>query len=381
MQFKAVAIAIVGLLVAVPASATLAGSIQTIREGERLSSPFGGLTIKVGSKRPGPCPTAPTPFTDALDFPSKYEGSGKSRDTLNPLAEARYKAATHDIQSFEGGLSELSDRYVAGQAEAARCALDWMDTWASAESLLGDANMTGRAVRKWALAAVAFNFLKIQDAPGLDAAHLDHVRGWIARLAHIVIDEHEATPADKINNHYYWAAAAVGAAAIATQQRELLDWAVEGYRTSVKDIDREGVLPREMARRSRALSYHAYALQPLVMLAEIGRVNGVDLYAEGDCALCRLVTRVADGMRDPTFFEERTGVPQVMEDKPDGRSMVWVPILQQACPGDPRLRAMARQYQPFSGRRLGGNLTDVYGHISKELPNAVKSKACGHLWR
>lgn len=346
-----------------------------------LASPFDGLAIKPARDKRSPCPRPPEPFTEALDFRSKYEGSGKSRDTLNPVANMRYKMATRSIQELEGGLSDMTDRHVRGQAGAAACALEWMQAWARAEALLGEANMTGKAVRKWTLAAVAFNFLKIKDAPGLDPIQLEQVRGWMTRIAHVVIDEHEGIPPEKINNHYYWAAAAVGAAGIATQQRELLDWGMDGYRNSVRDIDADGVLPREMGRRSRALSYHIYALQPLVMLAEIGRVNGVDLYSERGCALCRLVKRVTEGLRDPAFFEQRTGARQVIEENPDGRAMVWVAILSRACPEDERLRLMKTKYQPFSGRRLGGNLTDVYEHISKELPNAVKSQACSHLWR
>lgn len=348
----------------------------------RLASPFGLLAIKAatgaGFSR---CPDPPTPYTDELEFPSKYEGSGQSRDTLNPEAEARYKLATRSIQAFESGLSDLSDRYVGGQASAAPCALSWLDAWARASALTGAANMTGRAVRKWSLSAAAFNYLKVRDASGLDPEQLRHVQDWMKRVAGIVIQEHLNLPPQKINNHYYWAAAAVGAAGIATNDRTLLDWAFDSYRRSVRDIDQDGVLPREMARRTRALSYHLFALQPLVMLAEMGRVNGVDLYAVGDCAICRLIRRVADGVQDPAFFEARTGARQDMEDGPDGRAMIWVAILGRACPSDPRLQALKAHFGPFSGRRLGGNLTDVYDHTSKELPNAIKTEACSHLWR
>jgi poly(beta-D-mannuronate) lyase len=346
-----------------------------------LASPFDGLAVKPQRGASARCPAPPEPYVEALAFRSKYEGSDRARDTLNTDAEADYKQATRPMQELEAGISELSDRYVRGQSGAAACALDWMYSWARADALLGEANMTGKAVRKWTLAAVAFNFLKIQGAPGLDSARLHEVREWMTRVAHVVIDEHEQIPPEKINNHYYWAAAAVGAAGIAAQQRELLDWATDAYRISVRDIDRDGVLPREMARRSRALSYHVFALQPLVMLAEMGRINGIDLYAEQDCAICRLINRVTDGLRDPSFFEKRSGARQVVEQKPDGRAMVWVAVLARACPGDERLMLLKTRYQPFSGRRLGGNLTDVYEHISKEMPNAVKSKACSHLWR
>lgn len=358
------------------------GSPAAAASARKLVSPFGQLARKAAAT-PGKegCPSGPEPYTAALEFPSKYEGSGRSRDTLNPEAEARYKLATRAMQGFEAGLSELSNRYVQGDSGAGRCAMRWLDEWAQANALSGPANMTGKAVRKWTLSAAAFTLLKVQDAPDVEPAQLQRVRQWLRNVAGIVIQEHSDIPPQKINNHFYWAAAAVGATGIATDDPNLLDWAMEGYRRSVAAIDEEGVLPRELARRSRALSYHLYALQPLVMLAEMGRVNGVDLYSVDDCALCRLVRRVTDGIADPSFFEARTGARQVMEDDADGRALIWVAILSHACPGDTRLQALQARYRPFSGRRLGGNLTDIYEHNSKELPDAIPTQACRHLWR
>lgn len=346
-----------------------------------LASPFGRLEVAIRETGNASCRPAPTPFAGRMDFPSKYEGSDSARDTLNPDAEARYKLATRSIQAFEAGLSELSNRHVQGDAAAASCALAWLDRWAQAGALSGEANMTGRAVRKWALSAAAFSFLKLRDAPGLDSTRLARSRDWLRRIAEVVVAESDATPYTKINNHYYWAAAAVAATAVATDDRALLDWSMEAYRRSVRAITPEGVLPREMARRSRALAYHLYALQPLVMLAEIGRVNGIDLYAENDAALLRLVALVARGLEDDSFFEQEAGTRQVMPGKPDGQDLLWVPILARACPGDARLQALLARHAPFSGRRLGGNLTDVYAHHRKEHSHAIQTQACRHLWR
>lgn len=348
----------------------------------RLNSPFGTLSPGTGASAAGKaCPASPTPHEGSLEFPSKYEGSDQARDQLNRDAETRYKQATKAIQTFEAGLSELSDRYVQGQTAAAGCALKWMLRWADADALTGPANMTGKAVRKWALAATAFSLLKLRDAPGLPPPDLARVNEWLERVAALVIAEHQHIPAKKLNNHYYWAAAAVGATGIAINDRALFDWSMSAYRRSVSDIDEDGVLPRELARRSRALSYHLYALQPLVMLAEMGRVNGIDLYGEGDCSLCRLVDRISSALADPAFFEKLTGAPQHLPSADDRHGMVWLPLLAQACPDDARLRALVVRYQPFRGRRLGGNLTEVFMHNRKERPHAVNTQACNHLWR
>lgn len=348
----------------------------------RLASPFGNLPTRTapGASRQA-CPAPPAPYDGPLEFVSKYEGSDQARDQLNREAEGRYKLATSAIQAFEAGLSDLSDRHVEGQPEAATCALQWMRSWAAADALTGQANMTGKAVRKWALAATAFSLLKVRDAPDLPPQDLKLVNQWLEHVAALVIGEHQHIPAHKLNNHYYWAAAAVGATGIAIDDRGLFNWAMSAYRRSVRDIDAEGVLPRELARRSRALSYHLYALQPLVMLAEMGRVNGIDLYAEDDCALCRLVDRVSKGLADPAYFEQLTGARQQLDSAGSSHAMVWLPLLAQACPDDARLRTLVARYQPFRARRLGGNLTEIFMHTRKERPHAVNTQACHHLWR
>ena len=79
-----------------------------------------------------------------------------------------------------------------------------------------------------------------------------------------------------------------------------------------RDITNDGTLPLEMQRAGRALYYHLYALAPLVMLAELGESNGIDLYAEKHHAIQRLVDRCAAGLQDPSYFVQHTGVPQDM---------------------------------------------------------------------
>jgi poly(beta-D-mannuronate) lyase len=48
-----------------------------------------------------------------------------------------------------------------------------------------------------------------------------------------------------------------------------------------------------------------------VLLAEFGEANGIDLYAEQNHVIDRLVKRCILGLPDPTFFQQQTGVAQV----------------------------------------------------------------------
>lgn len=344
-----------------------------------LLSPFVGLKPAAGAGK-FRCQDVPDAYTDALEFDSKYAGSGKSRDIINPLALMKYKLATRDIEAFEKGLAESSDAHVAGRAGAAQCTLAWLQEWAQADAMLGPANGQGKAVRKWLLAAVAFNYLKVADAVAAETARRQRVHVWIGRLADAVVADYQADPVARMNNHHYWAAAAVGASGIILQRRDLTAWSQKIYRQAMANVDQDGVLPNEMARASRALFYHNYALMPLTMVAEMARVNGIDLYAENDCALCRLANRVLTGMADPVFFVQRTGVRQEIAEL-DGRGLAWLPAFHALCADDARLSELMVRYRPIASRRLGGNLSQVYDNITRENLRNEGNYACRHLWR
>jgi poly(beta-D-mannuronate) lyase len=126
-----------------------------------------------------------------------------------------------------------------------------------------------------------------------------------------------------VNNHLYWAGFAISAAAIASDDYRLFEWGMDAYRHGARDIRDDGTLPMEMDRGQMALHYHLYALAPLVLLAEFGEANGLDLYAERDYAIRRLVARSISGLQDPAFFERRTGVPQVTTPQIEAWEIGW----------------------------------------------------------
>jgi poly(beta-D-mannuronate) lyase len=78
-----------------------------------------------------------------------------------------------------------------------------------------------------------------------------------------------------------------------------------------------------MNRAQMALHYHLYALAPLIMLAEFGEANGLDLYAEDNGALHRLVNFCVAGLEDPTLLQKRTGVAQVVTLPYAGSDIGW----------------------------------------------------------
>ena len=75
------------------------------------------------------------------------------------------------------------------------------------------------------------------------------------------------------NNHEYWSALGVGAAAIVAQNQVLMTWAMDTYNQAMSEISNDGYLPLEIARGTRANTYHLFAAGALVSLASLGRVS------------------------------------------------------------------------------------------------------------
>lgn len=320
------------------------------------------------------CEPAPKPYTGALQFRSKYEGSDKARATLNLASEKAFRTSTEDITTLEKGVSKMVGQYMRdGRPAQLDCTLTWLGAWARADALMStDYNHTGKSMRKWALGSMSGSWLRLKfsNARPLAAhqAQAEQIEKWFARLAEQTVRDWSNLPLEKINNHSYWAAWSVMATAVATDRRDLFDWAVKEFKIGANQVDEQGFLPNEIKRRQRALAYHNYALPPLAMIASFAQANGVDLRRENNFALQRLGEGVLAGARDPRLFAARAGEKQDMKDLKVDNKYSWLEpwCALYHCVGDTLERKHGMQ--PFNSFRLGGDVTRLYD------PNAESKK-------
>lgn len=323
------------------------------------------------------CPEPPEPYTAALDFPSRYEGSDSARDKTNKKAEREYKRRSAAINDFEKGFSKLVDHYMKdGHAAQLDCALAWLDRWSQAQALLGAAKThTGMSMRKWALGSVASAYLRLKfsrSQPLRDrAATAQRAEAWIGRLAERVIAEWRGAPDEKFNNHEYWAAWAVMASAVVLDRRDLFDWPVAVFRRAAGQVDAEGYLANELARETRALQYHNYSLPPLAMLAAFAKANGVDLSRENDGALQRLARRTLAGVDDPGLFEAKTGKRQTREGTDEASKFAWLEPYCWVYTCGEDLQRRLQSLRPLKTYRLGGDITALFAHSATQAAAAA----------
>jgi len=319
----------------------IAGAHVAGAQPEMLRSPWDGAAVTL-SDVAYMCPAAPA-FAKTLEIGSYYTDAHMS--VIDPAKQAAFQAASDAPTKLAQTVSKAADAYRAtGSREAAVCVYSLLEAAAKAGAWAGKMpTFQGTYVQNWTLSGVAISYLKVRKSglgtPEQNAA----IRKWVGTMAaqvRVYFDAGAPNPkSDAWNNHIYWAGLAVAAEGIADNDAGAFRWGMETYRRGVDSIQPDGSLVAEMYRGQMALHYHLYALGPLILLAELGEANGKDLYAEDGGAIHRLVKLCTDGLEDPTIFEKRVGVKQVVSLPYGGEDVGWAVPYVRRFP-DAQLEAM-----------------------------------------
>jgi poly(beta-D-mannuronate) lyase len=267
-----------------------------------------------GSALADECPAVPPPVVD-LTIERYYEDGAGS--VVEPTRMEAHKAQVAPLVEFVGFITKQADRAWQQRSSSEHtiaCALSWLRGWAQGGAYLGQMNSKqAEAQRKWDLAGTSLAYVKLHKwASPEDRAIIEP---WLAKwadAARTAFDDQGV----KRNNHWYWLGLAQMGVAIATDDAKRWQTAKGIFEDALAEITPEGTLPMEMARQGRALHYHVFAAEPLVIMAEIAATRGEDWYALKDGALHRLVKKTAEGIADPTIFDKLAGVAQQRPIKP-----------------------------------------------------------------
>jgi poly(beta-D-mannuronate) lyase len=292
-----------------------------------LLSPWDSEPVKV-TDAAYPCPAIPHLPAD-LTTDGFYRLDDPTHSIIDPVRQAAYNASSGPVKAEGQAFVAAADAFRAtGSRQAADCVRTHLLALAQQNSLAGKMS-SGQAyyVQGWIAGVFAIDYLKVRAAAPLTAEQTKFVGDWLHRIGiqteHFYDDKHGHDA--KGNNHLYWAGVELAAIGIVADRHDDFDWGLSTYDNGISQILPDGTLPLELARGSKALHYHLYAVAPLVMLAELGAANHLDLYAHSNGAIHRLISRSIGGIANPDTFEHATNTKQEVPRKPSGDAIGWAP--------------------------------------------------------
>lgn len=292
---------------------------------------------------------APPPAVIDIDANSYYSDSHHS--VVDPVLKAHNEAATKPVNDFLTVVARGASAYQAKRkASDAECVRSWLDAWAGQDAMLGKMTTSqSYYTRKWALASLALSYARVQ--PAATAAQRQQIEAWFKTLADATIRHSEQQKGGR-NNHYYWEGLAVTATGAVTGDARYLAWGRKVFDYAMNQIQPDGDLPLELARAGKALQYHVFAAEALVMTASI-----LDLQS---AQLDRLVNFTLDGIANPSAIEQVTGFKQEMPKSEPGWLLVYARHTSRAQGSSP-----AKTWET----RLGGdlNLPNPLEHALRNL--------------
>jgi poly(beta-D-mannuronate) lyase len=324
---------------------------------QSLRSPWDGKPVTT-TEAAYACPTIAHIASD-LVTDGFYRLDDPTHSIIDPVRQEAYKKSSDGVKAVGIAVVKAADDYrTTGSRKAAECAMAQILMLAQEHSLAGKMSSNqAYYVQGWVVGAVAIAYLKIRETDIATQQQTETIVNWMHSVGGQTIEYYAAHKrvghGDSQNNHLYWAGVELAAIGVAANNRKDFDWAMATYDNGVDQIQPNGALPLEMARGTRALHYHLYALAPLVLLAEFGEANHLDLYAHANGAIHRLVDFSVAGIQNPTPFAKATGVQQEVSKTITGDQIGWAPPYVQRFP-NPALERMVQAAPSLSVYYLGG---------------------------
>lgn len=322
-----------------------------------LRSPWDGKPVTMTDASYA-CPAivhiAPDLVTDGF-----YRLDDPTHSIIDPVRQEAYRRSSDGVKNVGMAVVKAADDFRAtGSRNAAQCAVAQIVSLAQEHALAGKMSSNqGYYVQGWVVGAIAIAYLKVRETGIATTPQEQAIGRWMESVGEQTkgyYDSHKKVGhGDSQNNHLYWAGVELAAIGVVADNRRDFDWAMATYDNGVDQIQSNGALPLEMARGTRALHYHLYALAPLILLAEFGEANHLDLYAHANGAIHRLVNFSVAGLQDPTPFVKATSVQQEVPKVVSGDQIGWAPPYVKRFP-NPQLDRLIKAAPSLSVYYLGG---------------------------
>jgi poly(beta-D-mannuronate) lyase len=276
----------------------------------------------------------PTPPTGRMVIPHHYLSG--SYGPINP-AEG---PATAPYRSLDDVVSDGAARYVStGDSSEAVCVANLLTRWASAHTLLDYTDQESSQAWfqvEWTLSSISLAWSVVESDPAIPAAQRKQILDWMHRVAEYMFDQ-DPHPGDasRENNHAYWRALCATSVGILTSDEDMYRRGIAQFARAIGQMNADGSFPLEMARHENALHYQSFALAPLVMIAELARQQGIDLYnaeANGH-TITDAVDFLVRASRDPALVKKYASEPQTFSLFSGEKPPAWLEFWAARHPG------------------------------------------------
>ena len=306
-----------------------------------------------------PVPTPPPP---GQGIPPHY-----LKDSHGPTDPAE-RVASEPYLNLQRIAAWGADRYlVTGDPAEASCVVEMLLPWARAHAMLQYNAKADRQLwyqSEWTIGSLALAISVIRAEPSLNRAERDEVISWLDQAAKKLVSEDQG-PISSRNNHSFWRGLAATATGVISGDDELFKLGVSTYATAIGEIAPDGSFPLEMQRHELALHYQAFAIQPLVMIAQLAIRQGYNLFplTENKRQLSDAVAFLSRAIADPTLVKQYASEPQEMGFDPGTTQLSWLEFWNRA---EPSSTWNAHLTKPFFNSRLGGSTTLYAAPVSEE---------------
>lgn len=291
----------------------------------------------------------------------------KNFHVIDPAKRERMKALRQAHETSATAYLKHITRYALQRGIAEddkQCAQGILLQWAQGGHLATPPQYPTEEMRKqavfetkWAIWSIAITYHRWLK-PGMSLAQRQQVERWLKTIAYDVLYSAYGSklPRDA-NNHYYAHGTALMAIGVAIDDKHLIRIGRQTYEYGVDRIQDDGVLLREVARKSEARHYHGFALLFLSLTAKMSGFLGEDWLAYKPERLQRLTALAEQVFADPAFAAQKFAYEQSAElFKPCGAGIAWTQLWPVH---DPRLLAMRPQAGQCMNMIPGGDLAGL----------------------
>jgi len=304
----------------------------------------------------------PSPPTGRMIIPHHYLSG--SNGPINP-EEAK---ATVPYLKLQEAVTDGASRYVSsGDSADAACMANLLSQWAAANALLDysykESSQAWYQV-EWTLSSISLAWSAVQADPAIPAAQRAAILKWMHKVTEYMFDQDpHPVDHDRENNHAYWRALCATSVGILTNDEKLYRRGLAQYARAIGQMNADGSLPLEMARHENALHYQSFALEPLVMIAELASRQGIDLYSlrVNGHTISDAVDFLLRASADLSLMKKYASEPQTFSLFDGNKPPAWTEFWAARHPGKPWADLLTR---PLNESRIGGNTT-IYAAPSR----------------